>query len=46
MEDHSDSDGNNPGLAIEAFLSAFGKMDIYSQIVMEEFMEVLLEKEE
>lgn len=43
METHSEAD---PGEAIGAFLESFGTMDLYSQIVLEELLEILLEKKE
>lgn len=35
---------SDPGSAIEAFFLNFGKIDVFSQIVIEEFMEALLEE--
>jgi hypothetical protein len=42
MEDHSDS--TKPEDAIEAFIGLFGEIDIYAKIVIEELLEVLIEK--
>lgn len=47
MTDHSEPENPSPGAtdALAAFMEAFGNMDIYAQIVMEEFMEALLNDE-
>lgn len=44
MNDHSEPENQpkGPGEAMEAFMEAFGKMDVYAQIVIEEFLEALL----
>ena len=50
MKDHSEPEQENhvggPAEALEAFMGGFGKMDVYAQIVLEEFMEALLDKKE
>jgi hypothetical protein len=48
MADHSEPEQETrpvgPGETMGAFIDSFGKMDIYAQIVIEEFMEALLDK--
>jgi len=47
MTTHSEPEDETPptpGDALGAFLDSFGKMDIYAQIVIEEFMEALLDE--
>jgi hypothetical protein len=47
MTTHSEDDEtNDPGSAMGAFFGSFGNMDIYAQLVLEEFMEMILDETE
>jgi len=50
MDSHSEETQENkpagPGDAFGAFMGEFGQIDVYAQIVIEEFMEALLNVKE